>query len=400
MRRSIEGSQAIARAVAMCRPQVVAAYPITPQTHIVEGIARLVADGKAACEIVSVESEFSAASVALGAAATGSRAYCATASQGILLMSEVLYNIAGLRIPLVLTCANRAVGAPINIWNDHQDSMAVRDSGWIQVYCTDNQDAVDTMVQAFRIAERLESPVMVCVDGFILTHLFEAIELPEQGQVDAFLPPYRFSRALDPADPLTLGTLGTPEFFTETRLDLHDAVQGALEEIPAAAEAWANLTGREMGGLIRMTGQADAPIGVLTLGSIYGTLCEALDEHPELAPIRLMALRAFRPFPTDALKAACEGLADLIVLERAISPGIGPIVGTEVRAALSELSKPPRVHSFAVGLGGRNVPLDILPRVVAAAREGRPTRFAIIDADPSKMPAEDFTTAGTSHGTG
>ncbi|MBF0335740.1 MAG: pyruvate ferredoxin oxidoreductase, partial [Alphaproteobacteria bacterium] len=161
MLEALEGSQAVARAVAMCRPEVVAAYPITPQTHIVENISKLVADGKLICELVSVESEFSAASVVLGSSAAGARSYTASSSQGILLMTEVLFNIAGLRLPVVLTCANRAVSAPINIWNDHQDSMAVRDAGWIQIHCVDNQEAVDTSIQAFRIAEATELPVMV-----------------------------------------------------------------------------------------------------------------------------------------------------------------------------------------------------------------------------------------------
>src|SRR5579875_3996854 len=203
----LEGSQAIAQAVALCRPQVVAAYPITPQTHIVENLAKLIADGKLACELVSVESEFSAASVVLGAAAAGSRAYTATSSQGLLLMTEVLYNIGGLRIPVVMTCANRAIGAPVSAWNDQQDSMAMRDTGWIQLYCADNQEAVDTTIQAFRIAERTELPVMVCVDGYVLTHTLEPIDLPSQEQVDAFLPPYRFSRALDPRNPISIGNL-------------------------------------------------------------------------------------------------------------------------------------------------------------------------------------------------
>jgi pyruvate ferredoxin oxidoreductase alpha subunit len=390
MRLAIEGSQAIARAVALCRPGVVAAYPITPQTHIVEGLAKLVADGQADCEVVSVESEFSAASVALGAAAAGSRAYSATASQGVLLMSEVLYNIAGLRLPVVLTCANRAVGAPINIWNDHQDSMAVRDAGWVQIYCTDNQDAVDTTIQAFRIAEELEVPVMVCVDGFILTHLFEAIKLPAQEEVDRFLPPYRFSRMLDSRNALTLGTLVGPDDFTETRLGLHQAIEAGLLAIPAADEAWEAIVGRRTGGHIRIEGDMGATIGVLTIGSVFGTLVEAREEHPEIGPLRLLALRTFRPFPTEALKAACRGLTDLIVLERAISPGSGPIIATEIRAAVSELPDPPRVHAFAGGLGGRNLPLDILPRLVEAAGSAEPVRFAIIDADPGKMGVKEL----------
>ncbi len=340
MRLAIEGSQAIARAVALCRPDVVAAYPITPQTHIVEGIAKLVADGKADCEVVSVESEFSAASVALGASAAGSRAYSASSSQGILLMAEVLYNISGLRLPIVLTCANRALGAPINIWNDHQDSMAVRDAGWVQIYCTDNQDAVDTTIKAFRIAEQLEVPVMVCVDGFILTHLFEAIDLPSQDDVDGFLPPIHFSRALDSAAPISIGALVGPDHFTEARLSLHEALLAALPEIDAADRDWRDAhRPRSVAATCASTATPNAKIGVLTVGSVFGTLTEALAENPALGPLRLMALRTFRPFPTDAIRQAAAGLTDLVVLERAMAPGAGPIIATEIRAALSGMAQ-------------------------------------------------------------
>jgi len=388
MRSALEGSQAIARAVALCKPGVVAAYPITPQTHIVENISKLVADGVLDCELVSVESEFSAASVVLGAAAAGARAYTASASQGILLMSEVLYNIAGLRVPLVLTCANRAVGAPINIWNDHQDSMAVRDSGWIQLYCADNQEAVDTTIQAFRIAERTELPVMVCVDGFILTHLFEPIDLPSQAEVDSFLPPYAFGRALDSTAPLSMGTLVGPEAFTETRHSLHAALERATDEIEAAAADWAALVGRDTGGLVAVEGPDDARIGVMTIGSVHGTLSEALEDG-ETDPVRLIRLRAFRPFPVEAIRQACAGLDDLVVVERALSPGAGAIVATEVRAALLGLSEAPRVHAFAAGLGGRDVPLALAQRLIEATRDAEPTRFAIIDADMELLAAAD-----------
>ncbi len=388
MRQALEGSQALARAVALCRPQVVAAYPITPQTHIVENIAKLVADGKLACEFVSVESEFSAASVVLGAAAAGARAYTASASQGVLLMAEVLYNIAGSRVPLVMTVANRAVSAPLSIWNDQQDSMAVRDAGWIQLYCADNQEAVDTTIQAYRIAERTELPVMVCVDGFTLTHTLEAIEVPEQETVDRFLPPYRFARALDPNAPISLGTLVSPEYFTELRHSHHQALLAAADEILAADRDWAQLSGRASGGLVQVEGPADASVGVLALGSIFGTLADARSHDPECAAVKLIRLRAFRPFPVAALQEACRGLRDLVVLERALSPGAGGIVGAEVRAALSEMAAPPRVHNFALGLGGRDVPLDTLPRVLARIQAG-PTRFAVFDLDPDKLAPED-----------
>jgi len=267
--------------------------------------------------------------------------------------------------------------------------MAVRDAGWIQIYCTDNQDAVDTTIKAFRIAESLEVPVMVCVDGFILTHLFEAIDLPTQADVDGFLPPYRFSRMLDSAKPLTLGTLVGPEHFTESRLSLHRALEGALGTIADVDAEWEKVSGRSGGGHILVEGDPAARIGVLTIGSVFGTLSEALEEHPEIGPLRLMALRTFRPFPIAALKNAAAGLTDLIVLERAMSPGSGPIVATEIRAALGELPDPPRVHAFAGGLGGRNLPLRTLWRLVEAAKAEHPIRFAVIDADPDKMSLEE-----------
>src|SRR6188472_2337248 len=204
MRKQVEGSIAVADAVARCRPEVVSAYPISPQTHIVEGLSDMVRRGELApCEYLMVESEFGAMSAAIGAAATGARTYTATASQGLLYMAEALYNASGLGLPIVMTVANRAIGAPINIWNDHSDSMSQRDSGWVQLFAESNQEAADLHVQAFRIAERLSLPVMVCMDGFILTHAYERIDVPSQRQVDAFLPAFEPRQVLDPAEPLT-----------------------------------------------------------------------------------------------------------------------------------------------------------------------------------------------------
>jgi pyruvate ferredoxin oxidoreductase alpha subunit len=387
LQQALEGSQAIARTVAMCRPQVVAAYPITPQTHIVENLSKLIADGDLACEMVSVESEFSAASVVLGAVAAGSRSYTATSSQGLLLMAEVLYNIAGMRLPMVLTCANRAVSAPISIWNDHQDSMAVRDAGWIQLYCSTNQEAVDTTIQAFRISERTELPVMVCVDGFTLTHTLEVLDLPGPEQVDAFLPAFRFSRALDPRKPMTLGTLVTPDYFTEIRHAHHRAMQKAIDEITAADDDWAQVSGRSSGGLIRAEGAMDADTAVLAVGSVAGTLREAMAALE--APIRLWTLRCFRPFPEDELRRLCHGVKRLIVLERALSPGAGGIIGAEVRAALSRLPDAPEIHNYAAGLGGRDMPLDLLSRMLEASRSPADAAFTIFDVELDKLPATE-----------
>src|SRR5580765_6025449 len=191
MLKQIEGSHAMAEAIALCRPEVICAYPITPQTHIVEGLGELVKEGTLVdCEYINVESEFAALSVAIGASAAGARAYTATASQGLLFMAEAVYNAAGLGLPIVMTIANRAIGAPINIWNDHSDSMSQRDCGWIQLFAETNQEALDLHVQAFRLAEEVSLPVMVCMDGFILTHAVERVDVPTQELVDAYLPPY------------------------------------------------------------------------------------------------------------------------------------------------------------------------------------------------------------------
>src|SRR6188472_929601 len=204
MLKQMEGSLAVAQAVALCRPEVICAYPITPQTHIVEGLGEMVKDGELKnCEFINVESEFAALSVAIGASAAGARSYTATASQGILFMAEAVYNAAGLGLPIVMTIGNRAIGAPINIWNDYSDSMAMRDAGWIQLYAETNQEAADLHIQAFRLAEQLSLPVMVCMDGFILTHAFEEVDLADQVAVDAFLPSYDPVQVLDPAEPVT-----------------------------------------------------------------------------------------------------------------------------------------------------------------------------------------------------
>src|SRR5579872_1392239 len=218
MLRQLEGSRAVAEAVAACRPEVVCAYPISPQTHIIESIGALVKSGALApCEFINVESEFAAMSVSIGASATGARTYTATASQGLLFMVEAIYNASGLGLPIVMTVANRAIGAPINIWNDHSDSMSQRDCGWIQLYAETNQDAVDLHVQAFRLAESLSLPVMVCMDGFILTHAVEPLELPAQDTVDQFLPRFVPRQVLDPARPVSIGAMVGPEAFTEVR---------------------------------------------------------------------------------------------------------------------------------------------------------------------------------------
>src|SRR6188508_926498 len=249
MRSQLEGSQAVAQAVARCRPEVISAYPISPQTHIVEGLSDLVRTGELApCEYLMVESEFGALSAAIGASATGARAYTATASQGILYMAEALYNASGLGLPIVMTVANRAIGAPINIWNDHSDSMSQRDSGWIQLYAESNQEALDLHIQAYRLAEQVSLPVMVCMDGFILTHAYERIDIPSQEQIDDYLPPFEPKQLLDPADPITIGAMVGPEAFSEVRYLMHAKQMQALDAIPELATEFSQQFGRNSGG--------------------------------------------------------------------------------------------------------------------------------------------------------
>src|SRR5207247_5335027 len=222
MLKQTEGSRAMAEAIALCRPEVICAYPITPQTHIVEALGEMVKTGEAGnCEFINVESECAAMSVAIGASAAGVRTYTATSSQGLLFMAEAVYNAAGLGLPIVMTIGNRAIGAPINIWNDHSDSMSMRDAGWIQLYAETNQEALDLHIQAFRLAEELSCPVMICVDGFILTHAYDRVDVPSQSDVDAYLPPFEPRQILDPRDPVTLAAMVGPAAFTEVRCLSH-----------------------------------------------------------------------------------------------------------------------------------------------------------------------------------
>ena len=389
MREALEGSLAIARAVALARPDVVAAYPITPQTHIVENLSKLVADGNLHTEFVSVESEFSAASVVLGAAAAGARAYTASASQGILLMSEVMFNISGLRIPLVMTIANRSVGGPLNIWNDQSDTMAVRDAGWIQLHCISNQEAVDTTIQAFRLAQETDLPVAVNMDGFVLTHTMEVIDVPDQADVDKFLPPFEFAGKLDPANPRSMGTLVDPNWFAEVRHSHHAAMGKALAKIEEIDKAFAKVFGRASGGLLTVEGDRKAKVGILAMGSVVGTMMAGYETYKGELPARIIKLRAFRPFPAKALRDAVKGLDRLVVIDRAISPGMGGVLGTEVSAVLSTMDDAPKVYNYAIGLGGRDIPVTMYKDLIKATEDPKSPRFSIFDADLKKLPPED-----------
>ena len=381
MLEQCEGSHAVAHAVAMCRPEVICAYPISPQTHIVEGLGERVKDGSLArCEFINVESEFAAMSVAIGASAAGARAYTATASQGLLFMAEAVCNASGLGLPIVMTVANRALGAPINIWNDHSDSMAMRDAGWIQLFAETNQDAVDLHIQAFRLAEELSLPVMVCMDGFILTHAFERVDLPEQGAVDRFLPPYEPRQVLDPREPVSIGAMVGPEAFTEVRYLAHEKQLQALELLPQVAESFQAAFGREAGGLISRYRSDDAETIVVALGSVLGTIKDTLDAlRDEGCSIGAVGITSFRPFPVAALHAALAHARRVVVVEKCFAVGIGGIVSRDVRMALSGMPIP--VLTVVAGLGGRAITRDGLHRLFTDAIAGRLEPLTFLDLD-------------------
>ncbi len=369
MLHQIEGSKAMAHAIALCRPQVVCAYPITPQTHIVEGLGELIRLGELEnCEFINVESEFAALSVAIGASAAGARAYTATASQGLLFMAEAVYNAAGLGLPIVMTLGNRAIGAPINIWNDHSDAMALRESGWIQLFAETNQEAADLHIVAFRLAEELSVPTMVCVDGFILTHAVERIDLPEQAAVDAFLPPYEPMQSLDPADPISIGAMVGPDAFTEVRYLQYYKQHSALTLIDKLAAEFEQRFGRQAGGLLRTYEAGDAETLVVAMGSINGTIKDVIDEmRADGLAIGLVTLVAFRPFPTEALRQALARARDVIVIDKAVDVGMGGPLASNIAIALRELPEPPAMHSAIVGLGGRPAPKASLHRLFRQA---------------------------------
>ena len=384
----MEGSQAVARAVALCRPEVVCAYPITPQTHIVEGVGALVKDGTLTnCEFINVESEFAALSVAIGSSAVGARSYTATASQGLLFMGEAVYNAAGLGLPIVMTIGNRAIGAPINIWNDHSDSMAMRDAGWIQLHAETNQEAVDLHIQAFRLAEELSCPVMVCMDGFILTHAYERLDIPTQGEVDAFLPPFEPVQILDPDDPYSIGAMVGPEAFTEVRYLANDKQLQALRLIPEIGDVFKEVFGRESGGLIHEYETKGAETVVVALGSVNGTIKEVIDGmRDDGVSIGSVSICSFRPFPLDELRDALEGAKRVVVIEKSLAPGLGGVVASNVRMALRGASQP--VYTVIAGLGGRAITMGSLQEVFEAAGEDRLPDVQFLDLDHAAVEHE------------
>jgi pyruvate ferredoxin oxidoreductase alpha subunit len=385
-RVGMEVSIAVSEAVRMANADIVAAYPITPQTHIVEHLSELVADGKLDAEFVPVESEHSALSVCAGTSAAGARTFTATSSQGLALMHEILFIVAGMRLPIIMALANRALSAPLSIWNDHSDVMASRDCGWIQIFTESGQDTFDQTICAFRIGEdhRVLMPVIINLDGFTLSHVVEPIYLVDQELVDEFLPPYKPVYALHPDKPLTMGAFGVPEVYAEAKKAQDIALRNSYPVILEIWNKWGELTGRHYHPVetYRMEG---AKIGLLTMGSFGEIAMEAVDRMREKGiPVGLLKLRLWRPFPFEDIRRAVQGLETLAILDRAISfGGIGGPVCSEIKAALYQQAKRPKIFSFIAGLGGRDVPPEQFEEMVEQAMKMK-----------RKKKVEEFTTIG------
>jgi pyruvate ferredoxin oxidoreductase alpha subunit len=377
----MEGSRAVAEAIALCRPEVICAYPISPQTHIVEALGEMVKEESLTqCEFINVESEFAAMSVAIGASAAGARSYTATASQGLLFMVEAVYNASGLGLPIVMTVANRAIGAPINIWNDHSDSLSQRDCGWIQLFAETNQEALDLHIQAFKLAEELSMPVMVCMDGFILTHAYERVDMPTQAQVDAFLPPYEPRQVLDPNEPVSIGAMVGPEAFTEVRYLAHAKQMQALDRIPELAVEFNAVFGRDSGGLIHTYETDDAETIVIAMGSVLGTIKDTVDAMRAAGhSIGVLGITSYRPFPLAAVAAALKRCKRFVVLEKSLAVGIGGIVATDVRMAVTGMGL--KGFTVVAGLGGRAITVKSLTALFEKAMREDLDLVTFLDLD-------------------
>lgn len=372
MMEIMEGSHAVAHAVQMCRPDVVAAYPITPQTHIVEALAEMVANCTLDAEYITVESEFSALSACLGASAAGSRVYSATTSQGLALMFEVCFNTAGLRFPVVMSIVNRALGAPLSIWNDQQDSISLRDSGWLQFYAEDCQEATDLHYLAYRVAEdsRVLLPAFVCFDGFILSHVYEPVDMLTQEQVDSYLPRYRPVHRLDSKDPISIGLFASPDYYMEFRYMVDRAMKESTLVIQEAGRAFGEMFGRDYSGLVEEYRMDGAECAIIAMGSICGTVKDAIDEmRAEGTRAGLLKIRTFRPFPAEEIRRALSGVSTVAVLDKNISLGSKGAVALEVKDALYGSGIP--VHDYVIALGGRDVAKKDIKSVVRMAMEGK-----------------------------
>ena len=371
-RVGMEVSIAAAEAVKQANVDVISAYPITPQTHVVEHLSELVANGELDAEFFCVESEHSALSVCLGSSATGARSFTCTSSQGLALMSEITYIASALRLPIVMIIANRTLSAPINIWNDHSDVMSIRDCGWIQFFAENGQDVYDHVFIAYRLGEdrNVLLPVIINMDGFTLSHVIEPIELIDQEKIDQFLPPYKPVLSLHPDRPVTMGGIALPGIFTETKKAQEVAIRSSMPKILETWKAFGEMTGRYYHPIETYKAE-DAETLLVTMGSFGETASAAVDKmREEGRSVGLVKIRLWRPFPFDAFKTASLNAKQLVVIDRAISVGACGPVASELKAALYEGHQRPSIYNFIAGLGGRDVaPSDFVKMVDKAEIE-------------------------------
>lgn len=371
-RTGIEGSLAVAEAVKLAKVDVVAAYPITPQTHIVERLAEFVANGEINGQYIPVESEHSAMSACLGSSAVGARTFTATAGVGLELMHEVLYVASSLRLPIVMAVANRAVSGPLSIWGDHSDVMAARDCGWIQIFTENAQDAFDQIFCAFKVAESpsVLFPAMVNIDGFHMSHVIEPLELVEQKDIDAFLPPYKYPYPLDPAKPVTMGAFGIPAFYSEVRKSQDIALRNSKKVILEVWDEYYKLTGRKYSP-VEQYKTDNADVLLVTMGSFSETAMVAIDKlQNDGVKVGLVRIKLWRPFPFDEVRGALVKAKTVIVLDRALSFGgvVGPVC-SEIKAALYHDVPRPNIVGFTGGLGGRDISDSTFENIIKQGME-------------------------------
>ena len=360
MKKIMVGNHAVSWGVMLARAEVISAYPITPQTTIVEELSVLCADERLRAKFIPVESEHSAMACCIGSSAAGVRTFTATSSQGLALMHEMLHWAAGARLPIVMANVNRALGSPFNIWGEQSDSLSQRDTGWLQLYCENNQEVLDTVIQSFKIAEEILLPVMVVLDAFTLSHTAEAVDIPEQTLVDSFLPRYQPKLRLDPKDPRSFACLAPPEYLMEFRHKMHQAMLQGKEVSQRVDEEFGRKFGRKYGPVepYRCEG---ADLILITSGSVAGTARVAVDTLREKGrKVGLAKIRLFRPFPKEEVLEIVREADKVAVLDRSLSLGIGGIFAHEIRAAFSNEKKHPPIFSYITGLGGRDVTMQML----------------------------------------
>ena len=375
MKKVIVGNHAVAWGAQRARVEVIAAYPITPQTQVVEKLSEMCADGSLPARYIKVESEHSAMAACIGASATGARTFTASSSQGLLYMHEMLHWASGGRHPVVMADINRSLGPGWNIWTDQNDSLSQRDTGWVQLYCETNQEVLDTTIQAFRLAEALDLPVMLMLDGFYLSHTAEAVDIPDQEMVDRFLPGRVARRTLDVNDPHAFGALVRPDSYMEMRW----LQQEAMRQVPRVLENieadWMRMFGRSYGAVESYHAE-DAELLLVTSGTVTSTARFVVDQRRAKGErIGLVKVKMFRPFPTDLLRAALAGVDRVAVLDRNISPGHGGIFAEELRAALYDLPAEdrPLIFGYVLGLGGRDITPAVIDEVIERTRQGAPS---------------------------